>query len=68
MYDGDIWSQDLTVEEFIEDLEGYDYIYFSDVDDVFVMKYADAFEDPTLISDGVIYRLVETGPEVQLEQ
>ena len=68
MYDGDIWSEDLTLEEFIEDLEGYDYIYFSDVDDVFVMKYADAFEDPTLISDGVIYKLVEIDQTVQLEQ
>ena len=68
MYDGDIWSEDMTVDEFIEDLEGYDYIYFSDVDDVFESKYSDAFEDPTLISDGVIYRIVEIDSKVYLEQ
>ena len=68
MYDGDIWSEDLTVEEFIEDLEGFDYIYFSEVDDVFTQKYSGAFEDPTLVANGVIYKIVEIDSKVHLEQ
>ena len=68
MYDGDIWSEDLTVEEFIEDLEGFDYIYFSEVDDVFTQKYSEAFEDPTLVANGVIYKIVEIDSKVHLEQ
>lgn len=32
--EGDIWSSDLTIEEFVSIVENYDYIYFCGLDEV----------------------------------
>lgn len=53
----DIWSWDATTEELIYALRDYDYIYFSGLDEEFIKKYSEVFEDPSQIVEGKIYRI-----------
>ncbi len=68
VYDGDIWSRDIEVDAFVEDLKGYDYIYFQNLDEAFLIKYADAFDDPTQLVNGQIYKIADVGSKVKLIQ
>lgn len=56
-YEGDIWSEDISVEEFIERVSGYDWLYLENVDDVFLQKYADAFPKKEMIESDALYRV-----------
>lgn len=68
LYDGDIWSSDKTVEEFVDSVKGYDYIYFCELDDVFLNKYSVAFSNPELLVNGTIYRITNIGTQIYFEQ
>lgn len=65
--EGDIWSSDLTIEEFVSIVENYDYIYFCGLDEVFISKYSEAFKDPSKIVDGKIYKVVDADSKIKLE-
>ena len=65
--EGDIWSSDLTVEQFVSAVSNYDYIFFCGLDEVFIRKYSEAFEDPAQIIDGKIYMLVNDGSKIVLK-
>lgn len=63
----DIWSSDLTVEEFASAVGNYDYIFFCGLDEAFISKYSEAFEDPSQIIDGKIYKVVDVDSKIELE-
>ncbi|MCR5093556.1 MAG: hypothetical protein K6B72_06270 [Lachnospiraceae bacterium] len=65
--EADLWSSDKTPEEFMDKLRGYDYIYFSLLDDAFLERYAGIFSDPELLTDGSICRITGIDTLVHLE-
>ncbi|MBO4458993.1 MAG: hypothetical protein J5802_14900 [Butyrivibrio sp.] len=64
----DVWSRDLSAEEFVETLKGYDYIYFSRLDETFIGKYSGIFDDPAQVVEGNIYRIIDSGSKIGLEK
>ncbi len=68
MYEGDIWSSDIEVDALVETLKDYEYIYFLELDEAFLTKYADAFDDPTQLIYGQIYRITDVDSKVKLSQ
>ena len=64
---GNMWSTDLSPEEFAAALKNFHYIYFAGVDDAFIEKYSSVFDDPSKIKDGAIYRIHDAGAKVGLE-
>lgn len=65
--EGDIFSKDISVAELVETLSDYDYIYFSDLDEAFQSKYSDAFEDPSKMVSGHLYKITCVDSKVRLE-
>lgn len=68
VYDGDIWTSDKTVEEFVELVNGYDYIFFCGLDNIFIEKYSVGFSNPELLVDGEIYKISNVDSQIYLEQ
>ena len=56
--DNDLWSRDVTPEEFVEEVSRYDFIYFAVVDDAFRAKYSQCFAEPEKLPDGVCVKHV----------
>lgn len=53
----DLWTQDLSIEEFVDKCSSYDYLYFFSYDDEFPKLYADAFESEGVIDLGKLYKV-----------
>ena len=68
LFDGDIWSSDKSIEEFIDSVKGSDYIYFCVLDDAFRLKYSEAFANPELLVDGAFYKITRIDTKIYLEQ
>jgi hypothetical protein len=64
-YEGDVWSQDLSVPEFIDRCASSDYVYFFSYDDSFVELYQDAFADKNVITLGKLYKVERVGDKIQ---
>ena len=64
--EADLWSVDLSAQDLSETLKGYDYIFFSKIDDAFAEKYADVFEDYSQVSKGKLYQIEEADGKVRL--
>ena len=60
-------STDIPVEEFVETLKKYDYIYFNELDEAFIKKYSTAFYDASMLKDGAIYKIKEIDSKIRLE-
>jgi|GEM_PF-1157554 len=56
-FDGDIWYSDMSTEEFVEYVADFDTICFVFLDDLFMDKYAECFEDSELVKDGNMYHV-----------
>ena len=58
-YEGDIWSKDISMQEFAEILvdDGYDYLFLYDIDDYLVETYAGLFQSPSEIAEGKLYKI-----------
>jgi hypothetical protein len=55
-YDGDVWTKELTVEEWIEDLcENYDFVALYKLNDYFYQEFSSAFADPDDIEENAVY-------------
>ncbi len=65
--ESDTWSADYTVEEFTDSVRQSDYICFCEIDDAFMDKYSEVFADPSLISDGKLYRISNNQEGIILE-
>lgn len=57
-HDPDVWTRNLTKEEFIDFLKGYDYIYFYKTDDNFKSHYGDLF-NKNIVDREDVYRIEE---------
>jgi hypothetical protein len=64
-YDGDVWSEDLTTDEFVSRCASYDYIYFYSYDDGFVDKYSAAFESSDVIAPGRLYQVENANGKIR---
>ena len=53
----DLWSRDISTEEFLNEISECDYIYFCGLDESFVEKYSEVFDNPEQLIDGIIYRI-----------
>jgi hypothetical protein len=55
-YDGDVWTHELTAEEWIEDLcENYDLVVLYKLNDYFYQEFSSAFADPNDIEEKAVY-------------
>jgi hypothetical protein len=55
-YDGDIWTKELTAEEWIEDLcESYDFVALYKLNDYFYQEFSSVFADPDDIEENAVY-------------
>ena len=52
----DVWSRDITPEEFVEEVSQYDFIYFAVTDELFYQKYSRCFAEPEKLPSGVCVR------------
>ncbi len=57
VYDGDIWSTDMTPDELTEMISSYDYVYFIYIDDGFVQKYHEVLPEIDANTEGKLYRV-----------
>ncbi len=57
----DIYSIDMSLEEFVREVDKCDYIYFKDIDQDFIDIYSEAFADPSIIVTGKLYRIEGKG-------
>ncbi len=55
LYDGDIWTRQISAEEWLNELKDFDYVLIWSVNDTFVQDYVDLFERPGEIDSGCIY-------------
>lgn len=53
----DIYTQNITVEQLIQLLKDYDYIYLSDVDKQFIDQYSIIFEPNTSLNNQQLYKI-----------
>lgn len=65
--DNDFYSIDMSIPEFLSTIQSYDYLYFAEIDDVFINKYSGAFEAPELVKMGKIYKIGKIEPKIVLE-
>lgn len=64
--DGDIWTQNLTVEEFSAELEEYTHVYVYRADEQFINKYGILFEDPSQIANRTLFRIEKQSKKLVL--
>ena len=65
--EGEAHSDDFSIQELLNILKNYDYIYFAEIDDVFIQKYSGAFETPELLETGKIYRIIDIDDKISME-
>ena len=57
-YDGDLWTIDISPEEWLESLETQNaYVYLYKIDEIFIERYKEAFESEKEIVQGGMYKL-----------
>lgn len=67
-YDGDVWTQNYTLQEWEEELRqgGYSYVYILYRDEQFMENYCGLFEDPAQIKNRALYQVEETEEGIRL--
>lgn len=65
--DADVWTANITVEEWEGQLLDYDYVLTYSVNQVFIDKYQSLFESPDQIGNNSIYKIIKDGSEVTLK-
>lgn len=66
-YDGDIWTEDLPLTEWMSRLaKYYTRVYLLRVDEQFIAGYGEAFEDVADIADDTMFEVVADGDTVRL--
>jgi hypothetical protein len=53
--DADVWTHYMSAREFLDNLEGYNYLYLYDIDGYFVNKYQELFKDS--LASGQLYKI-----------
>ena len=66
MFEDDVWSSDISTDEFAENVSSYDYIFFMYYDAPFQYKYLEVFTNPGIVEQGGLYRINVTGDGIEL--
>lgn len=61
----DVWTQNLSTDEFVEKCSGFDYIYFFSYDEDFPELYETAFEDDGVIGLGKLYKIEKVDGKIR---
>ena len=56
--DNDVWSRDISPEEFVQEVSRYDFIYFAVTDELFYQKYSNCFAEPEKLPDRVCVKQI----------
>lgn len=64
--EADVWTKDLSAEEFAATLQDYTHLYLYKVDEQFVERYGALFEDPGAIGDKTLFRVEKDGSTLTL--
>lgn len=56
-YDADIWSRNISLDEWKNTLKDYTYVYIHKVDDRFIERYGSIFSDISTIKDQKLYKV-----------
>ena len=67
VYDGDVWSSDMTQEELSETIQLYDYIYVIHVDEAFVVEYKNVVPEIAQDTENVLYRVNADGSLLKID-
>ena len=68
LYDGDIWTVNLTENDFVDLLKNYDYFYVQIIDDTFIDTYSSLIDMDGEWGEKRIYRIVIQDDDLLLEQ
>ena len=63
----DIWTKDLSVDEWRQQLSGYTYVYIYRVDDRFRRDYGEIFDEPTTIKDDTLFKVDSSDGNLRLK-
>ena len=66
VYDGDIWSTDMTPDELQMLIRSHDYVYFIHVDQAFVQEYHEILPEIGTDTEGALYRVRRDGSRIVL--
>ncbi len=66
MFKDDVWSEDISVDKFAEDVSAYDYIFFMYYDAEFQYKYLEVFDNPEIVKQGGLYKINASGDGIEL--
>ncbi|MBP3420745.1 MAG: hypothetical protein J6K37_00570 [Lachnospiraceae bacterium] len=68
LYEGDIWTQNYSLEEWKDILskENYTYLYIHHMDNQFIEKYGDAFAEKAQIKNRALYIIIEDKNDIIL--
>lgn len=66
VYDGDIWSTDMTPDELQTLIRSHDYVYFIHVDQAFVQEYHEILPEIGTDTEGALYRVRRDGSRIVL--
>ncbi|MGL5350480.1 MAG: hypothetical protein ACRDA0_07965 [Cetobacterium sp.] len=62
----DVWTQNITLDQFEENLKKATYVYLYKIDEKFIEKYGDIFKEKNLrISTGDIFKIVNENGEFE---
>ena len=57
-YEGDIWSKNVSLSEFKEELfQGYDYLAIFHLNQFFIDTYGELFEQRNEIAEGTLFKV-----------
>lgn len=60
-HDGDEWSTDMSLKELETTIQAYDYVYFFNVDDVFIDRYGELAPELTVNTGEILYSVESDG-------
>ncbi len=63
-FPGDIWSSDISVEEFVDKVTEKDYLWLYQIDDLFKETYSEAFADPSVVVEGSLFEVEEQNGKI----
>ncbi len=66
-YCEDINMGSVAVDEFIDECDEYEYLYFFSYDDSFTQQYQDAFESQDVIAPGKLYKIEKVNGKIRTE-
>lgn len=64
--DGDVWTQNISVQEWAELLEDYTHVYVFQTDEQFQSLYGSLFDDPSSLHNKSLYRIEKHGDDIHL--